>query len=246
MGELSNKVLEKIKEKKIEPKPRWQFLLKKYFIWTSFVLSVLIGAIASCIIADVFFDNDWDIYKYAADNPLQKIIISIPFIWFGVLVLFLALAYFNYKHMKSGYKYEAYAILGLSIITSVVLGLFLNFYFGAGEKVDALLVEHVPFYIKISSHCNNKEVWMQPEKGLLAGRIVRIARPDNFDLEDFNGLLWTVKESRNIFMHANSPLVEREEVKIIGEKEADGLFRALEIRQWRKGCMTSEDKEDKD
>ena len=50
MTKLSEKVLKEIKEKKIEPAPRWQFLLKDYFVWLSFAASVIIGAIAFCVI----------------------------------------------------------------------------------------------------------------------------------------------------------------------------------------------------
>ena len=36
MDNLGDKVLRKIKEEHIAPKPRWQFLLKDYFIWFLF------------------------------------------------------------------------------------------------------------------------------------------------------------------------------------------------------------------
>jgi hypothetical protein len=237
MVELKSKVLEKIKEDKIEPKPRWQILMKNYIIWMVFCFAVIVGAISFCVILDVFSDNDWDIYKYATESPLQRAILSLPFLWFGFLIIFLVLAFYYYKQTKSGYKFSALRILGLSIIASIFLGTIFHFFFGMGENVEMIVADHIPFYEKVSTHCNNKEVWLQPEKGLLAGRIVGIIEPSGFDLEDFNGLTWKVKESKNIFIRTKSPLFEKEEIKIIGEEEQEGLFRALEIREWRKGCL---------
>ena len=239
MVELKSKVLEKIKEDKIEPKPRWQISLKNYVIWSAFGSAVIIGAVSFCVILDVLLDNDWDIFKYASDSPLQRAIFSLPFLWFGFLIFFWVIAFYYYKQTRSGYKFSALRILGLSIIASIFLGTIFHFFFGMGESVEVMLAERIPVYDKINSHCNNVELWMQPEKGLLAGRIVSITEPESFDLEDFDGLSWKIEESKNIFMKVKSPLVEKEEIKIIGEKEQSGLFRAFEIRQWRKGCSVA-------
>ena len=236
MGKLCDKVLCKIKEEKIEPKPRWQFLLKNYFIWTAFAVSVGIGAVAFCVVLDVLTDNDWDVYKYAADNPLERIFLSLPLVWMIALVLFLGLAYYNCKNTKSGYKYGTYVIVGLSIAVSVILGSIFHYYFGMGEKMESLVAENLPFYRKIYSHCSNRKVWLQPEKGLLGGEIVRISNPASFDLEDFGGMLWLIKREKNVFIRGNLPLFEREEVRIIGEQEDDRIFRAIEIRPWKKRC----------
>jgi len=244
MEKLSQKVLEKIKEEKIEPRPRWQFLLKNYSIWTSFVISVGIGAVAFCVTLDILTDNDWDVYRYAIENPMEKIFLSFPFLWIIALMLFLGLAYYNYKNTKGGYKYETYYIVGLSILGSVILGGIFHYYFGMGEKMEALLAENMPFYKKIYSHCKDREVWLQPEKGLLGGEIVRISTPSSFELEDFSGMSWVVKKEKNVLIRGNSSLFEKEEVRIIGEKEEDSIFRAVEIRPWKKSCPDRKEKED--
>lgn len=236
MVELKDKVLGKIKEDKIEPRPRWQILLKNDVIWSAFGLAVIIGAISFGVILNAITDNDWDIYRYASNSPLEPVILSLPFFWFAFLIIFWVLAFYYYKQTRSGYKFSALRILGLSIVASIFLGTIFNFFFGIGEKVEATFAERVPFYNIINSHCNNKEVWLQPEKGLLAGSIISITEPESFALEDFNGVSWKVEEGKNVFIKMKSPLVEKEEIKIIGEEESTGVFRALEIRQWRKGC----------
>jgi len=197
----------------------------------------VIGAISFSVILEVLADNDWDIiYRYAANNPLQRAMLSLPLFWFIFLAIFLALAYFNYKHTKSGYRHETYIILGLSIVVSIILGIILHFSFAMGEKIELAFAKNMPFYTALNSHCNNREVWMQPERGLLAGTILAIAGKKQFDLEDFDGKPWVVDEDSAMAMRGKDPLAEFEEVKIIGERESASSFRALEIRRWSKGC----------
>lgn len=246
MGEVKKKVLSEIKDEKIEPKPRWQFLVKDYMLWSAFVLAVFIGAVSTCVIMDILTDNDWDIYKYVVENPIQRVILSLPFLWLGVLVILWILAYLYYKLTKCGYKYSSYRIIGFSILASIVLGVFLNLCYGIGERVETMVAENIPFYSTVNSHCSNKEIWMHPEKGLLAGKIVEMSAPDCFALEDFSGTTWIVKKSGNIFIRGKLPLKEKEEVKIIGEEEKRGVFKALEIRRWARACTESRKKEEKD
>ncbi|HLM83772.1 MAG TPA: hypothetical protein VK254_00985, partial [Candidatus Bathyarchaeia archaeon] len=173
MENLSDKVLKKIKAEHIAPKPRWQFLLKNYFIWMLFLVSLLLGALAFCVMIYVVFTNDWDLYKYLNTSLAGNIFISIPYLWIGFLVLFVWIAYYNFKYTKSGYRRETYFVVGLSIIGSLFLGAFLH-TLGAGEKIEDFVAISVPGYKKIACCSNRKDIWVQPASGLLAGEIVGI------------------------------------------------------------------------
>jgi len=232
MGDLGKKVLERIKAEKIEPKPRWQFLLRDCLIWTAFSISVIVGALSFGVILFVFLSNDWDLYKYLQVNPFQHFIFSLPYLWVIVLLVFLALAYYNYKHTKSGYRWEAYYVWGLSILASVILGLLFHFAFGLGEKIDRALSGNLPVYARIHAYCNRKNVWSQPEKGLLAGEVKKIEDDDGFELEDFKGLAWYVEKDEKLLMPVGFVVVVGRKVKLIGEKRDEKLFRAWEIRTW--------------
>jgi hypothetical protein len=232
MGEIGEKAIEKIKEEKIAPRPRWQFFLKDYLIWLAFFVAVIIGGLAFCVIFFVFLSNDWDLYKYLRVNPLEHFIFSLPYLWVIVLLVFLALAYYNYKHTKSGYRYEAYAVLGLSILASVFLGFLFHFAFGLGEKIDNALSSNLPVYSRIHAYCNRQNIWSQPEKGLLGGRILNVGLEDGFDLEDFQGIIWQIEKDGQVFIREPVLVREGESVKLIGEKRAEKHFWAREIRSW--------------
>lgn len=232
MGEIGKKVIEKIREEKIAPKPRWHFLLKDYFTWIMFVISIFIGALAFCTMLYVFFNNDWDLYKYLHTSVVGHIMLSIPYLWILFLILFLALAFYNYKHTKDGYRHQAYMIMLLSIAGSALLGTFLH-TLGMGEAIEDAAANAVPYYEKITCCSHRKDIWNQPAIGLLGGKITEIKDEQNFGLEDFQGTLWQVKEDSETIERGPAMIKMGKEVKVIGEEKEEGIFWAREIRPWR-------------
>jgi hypothetical protein len=231
MGDLGNKILERIKEEKIEPRPRWQFLLKDYFVWSAFGISLLVGALAFCVMLSIILDNDWDIYRYLEISPFEHFLISLPYLWILLLFLFLAIAYYNYRHTKKGYCCKTFTILALSIFGSLILGTFFH-SLGLGGKIDRTLSRNFPVYQKIHCCCHRQDIWSQPEKGLLGGRITGIKSISNFDLEDFNGLAWQIEKDEGAFLRGPVLVEIGEEVRLIGKKKSERVFRAFEIRPW--------------
>lgn len=240
MDNLGDKVLRKIKEEHIAPKPRWQFLLKDYFIWFFFLASLLFGALAFCVLLHSLAANDWDLYQYLHTSLIGHILISIPYLWIGLLVVFILIANYNFKHTKSGYRRETYFIVGLSIVGSVVLGTFLQ-TLGAGEKIEDAVAASVPYYEKITCCSNRKDIWDQPSVGLLGGEIIAIIDGNNFELKDFSGTNWQVREDDDTLEYDPLQIQPGEEVKIIGERKQDFVFWAREIRPWKdKGASHKE------
>jgi len=237
VSNLSEKIAAEIKEKKIEPTPQWPFLLKNYFVWIFFAFSVLVGAVAFCVILDIFSDNDWDVYGFAITNPIERFVATIPLVWLAVLGLFLVLAFYNYKHTRTGYRAETYYILGLSIVASIIIGVFFHFNFGLGGKVDAFLAKRLAFYRKVISACNHREVWTHPEKGLLGGAVMSVSVPERFSLEDFQGSVWQMQVDPHAHIRGKSMIDENDELKVIGEQTGENSFRVFEIRHWRPDCM---------
>jgi len=232
MNKLCDKVLCKIKEEKIAPKPRWHFLLKDYFTWIMFVISIIIGALAFCTMLYVFSNNDWDLYKYLHTSVIGHIMLSIPYIWILFLILFLALAFYNYKHTKDGYRHQAYMIMLLSIAGSALLGTFLH-TLGMGEAIEDLAANAVPYYEKITCCSHRKDIWNQPAIGLLGGEIVRIIDSRDFELKDFNGAIWQVQEDEDTLEFEPLKIKAGEEVKMIGEEKKENFFWAREVRPWQ-------------
>jgi hypothetical protein len=232
MKKLCDRVLDKIKEEKISPRPRWIFFLRDCVIWSAFVVSVIVGSLAFCVILTVSLNNDWDIYEYLGRTPLQHVIFSLPYFWIITLLLFFGLAYFNYKHTKKGYQYHAFTVLGLSVLSSVVFGSILSAS-GTGIKIDRYLDQNLPNFETMNCCQVHQDVWSHPEKGLLGGKIKDVIDQKDFRLEDYGGFVWIVQEDENTIEFEPIQIMAGEEVKIIGKEEKENVFRAEEIRPWQ-------------
>jgi len=222
---VSQKALKTIRTKKIKPKPKWEFLLKDYVVWAIFGLSVLIGSLSVSIIIFMVSNSGWDgIAKFSSLKPM---LLNIPYFWILILIVFLFLAYYNFKHTKGGYKHNPYLIIIISILISAVLGSVV-YGMGGGKKMEEVFYQKLPLYQKIMNH--GARILMSPQEGRLAGIIITEYNL-NFSLKDFNGKIWIIVlrgESAE-----NQDLIKvGTRVKIIGEQVSKNKFEADYIKSW--------------
>ncbi len=231
MNDKASNILKNIAEKKIRPKSRWVFLAQDYLIWIFFGLTSLFGALAISVIIFVINDNDWDIYKYLSKSFWAYFLILIPYFWIIILGLFSFLAYFNYKHTRKGYLLNPYVMILGSIFASLIMGWAL-FAVGASEKIDKAFAQKIPYYKNTEMH--KLAFWSNPDKGLMAGRIIEIKDRDNFSISDLNSREWQVN-GKNIIWENGVQMKAGEKIKIIGKmNEKNNAFLAQEVRPW--GC----------
>ena len=197
---LGKKILETIKKKHITPKPKWEFLLKDYFLWILTFLAMIIGGFAFSVIIYMFKNNDWDIYKYMDDSLLGFIFGTLPYFWILFLVIFIAAGHYNFKHTKKGYKYHLHLMIIVNILVSIFLGTIL-YDAGVGQAIDQALSERMPFYEKFINR--RMMMWKQFEKGRLAGLIIEVEDVEYFTIKDYSrrwkGGYDKVKEVRKDF-----------------------------------------------
>ena len=228
MSNISEKTLKKIEEKNITPKPRWHFLLKNYFIWLLFFFSIIIGALAVSVMVFIEIEYDWDIYKFLGRSLFSHIFFSLPYLWAAVLLLFIFVAYYNFRNTTKGYRYNVFFLLGGSIFLSLILGLVF-FECGLGAGIHKLFSEQIPFYN--SCVCDKSDVWNNPEKGLLGGEIIDIKSQNDFSLQDLNGDMWHIKTECDKVSDCCF-LQKGERVELIGQELKDNIFIAKFIRPW--------------
>ncbi|MDD3487077.1 MAG: hypothetical protein PHF35_01705 [Candidatus Moranbacteria bacterium] len=232
MEKLGDKILDKIKKEKIEPRPKWQFLLRDCSVWLFFLVSLVVGAVAFCVSLYIFLNNDWDLYQYLHTTLVGHVLISIPYVWIAILVAFVLIANYNFKYTRNGYRHETFLVVGLSVAGSLLFGAFLH-SMGMGERIENAVSDGLPFYEKMVCCGNRKDIWDHPENGLLGGEITDVFDPENFEVKDFQGAFWSVRETDDTIEYAPLQMIVGEEVKIIGEKEGPDIFWAREIRPWK-------------
>jgi len=227
MNDISKKALEKIKKEHVQPKPRWYFLTRNYFFWLMFFITTLLGGIAFGMILFITTNLDWDIYNYLGLSLSKTVIISLPYLWIALLMFFLFVTYYNFIHTRMGYRYRFIIIFIISLLISILLG-FGFYHYGWTETLEKQLRNRFPGYHMMVYTSENQ--WMQPEKGLLAGKIIEITTINNIiQLEDYFGKEWMIDTDQAI-LRGNLSLTENLEIKIIGQKLSENSFKAIEIR----------------
>ena len=244
MTKLSESIIGKIKKEKICPTPRWHFLLKNYFLWLLFALCVLVGSFSFSVIANMLSNGDFDMFHYLNGSILTSAVLMLPYFWLLLLIVFAFVALYNWRRTRLGYRFRRRWMLMSSILMSVILGG--AFYeVGLGDGVDALMGRSLPLY-DLSKHSARREIWMQPEKGLIMGKIVDVDDQDDLiTVSDEKGQKWKVSEKGAKWKIKLKNKLEDKKgkiVKIIGERKGEDEFEAKEIRR----CGDCQDDEDRD
>jgi uncharacterized membrane protein YidH (DUF202 family) len=228
MENIAKQALEKIKEDKIKPKPRWEFIFKEYFLWFLACISLLVGSFAVAVIIHMIKNNDWDLSEDASGGLFSFILATLPYFWLILLLAFAVLSYYNFKNTKSGYRLHFRLLVSASILSSIFLGV-LFFNLGLGQEIDKVFSAKLPFYEKFFVY--RGRVWLNPERGFLAGKIASDVINQEFKLMDLENKIWLV-HGQNCFVSPRVNLKKFEAVKIIGKKIDDYDFVASQIRPW--------------
>ncbi|MDX9893686.1 MAG: hypothetical protein RB292_04750 [Patescibacteria group bacterium] len=213
-------ILEKIKQRHIIPKPKWEFLLKDYVTWVIFALAIIIGSLATAVIIFVANYTNWRYYEPEL-GTLKGLLISLPYFWLAIMVIFLVIAFYNLKHTKKGYKFNIFLIALSSIIISISLG-GLIYAAGFGEKLEDIFYRRIPFYQQFLHQ--RGRLLINPEQGRLAGVVIEV-QPEYITVRDFHGQLWKIATTTQNFYIGNRVLLR-------GKKISEAEFTETDIRFW--------------
>ena len=242
MTTTSDKILQKIKDAKIAPEPKWKFSAINSAEWVMFFAAILIGSLSFAVMIDMLVGHDWDLYPYLHKSFLQYLFLSLPYVWIVCVGLFSWIAYYNFVHTKGWYKHRLYLVVLASIFLSVFLGTCF-FFLGFGRKVDEVLSSDVPYYNMMK--LNKKAIWNHPDEGLLGGTVTGIKSQNELILSDDNGQDWDV-EAANVYKDMPDMAIG-ERIKVIGVEKDSHIFMAKEIRDWESSKeIKHEDAEKKD
>ena len=213
MENITEKVLGAIKDKK--PRSKWEFKIKNYSIWASGVLAVLVGSMATAVVIYMIANNDWNIRHQININPLELVFMSMPFYWILTIIILVVVAYYNFRHTSTGYRYKLMTIVMGSVLVSIILGV-LFYGIGLGHIIDKTFAERLPIYEKFASP--RRSMWISPEDGRIAGKITFI-ESSYFKIIDFDNNNWIVEP-------VLGDIKVFDVVRVIGEKTGEGNFRA--------------------
>jgi len=229
MTDTGQKILKKIKEDRIRPYPKWRFLFKRSVIWTVFLLSILLGSIASASAMFQLRYAEWDLYQHLSHSLIELVLLVVPIFWLIFLGGFTWFAYYYFRQTEQGYRYGAIRVISGSIMLST-LGGGLLYISGLPEKLEPIFLDKVPYYREWQAH--KQRIWMSPAQGLLAGRIASVVSDRKIQLEDLEGKLWEIEIADTVWRGRLEPVRDLK-IKIIGHCPQNGRFVAEEIRPWQ-------------
>lgn len=225
--DISQIVLEKIKESGIKPISRKVFNFKRVLFWSLAGFSVVIGIVSFSVVLSILFNNDWYLYNKLGPSFILK---SLPYFWFLFLLIFTVLGEFYYRKTFLGYRHRMTTIIGVYIILTVLFGSVL-YIFGIGETVEKSLLENVPIYHVVIF--DRDELWTHPEFGLLSGNIIEI-NGNTIKIVDLNNNIWVIDAGSTSINQAQLKIGDS--IKVIGEdNDTDDVFTANEIHIVKNG-----------
>lgn len=197
MNEQSSgeKILEKIKQAHIKPKPRWEFLLKNCVIWALFIISILIGSLSFGIMIFMFKNNCLQ-HFINTSGVFQKFLIGLPYFWLLILIAFIAIAFYNFKHTNKGYRHNPLFIVSAGILLSIIIGSIV-YAIGGSEKLEDIFYRKMPFYQKMMKF--QGRMLFDPQKGRVPGIVIEINK-DYIKIQDFMGKIHSISTSTDQFV----------------------------------------------
>lgn len=230
---LVSRVLEKIEEDHVRPRPRWEFLFKNCSFWFLGAVAVGVGALAFSAALFEVENSGWQYFAATHGDFITFFFAAAPFLWLGILLLFIALGYINIRRTNRGYRYPLSVIALGAILTSITLGSAL-YAAGYGGDVEGAIGDHPPFYRPVLMA--ERSWWTDPEKGLLGGIVVSVASDTtSFTLKDFSGREWTI-DSTDVHGPDLVALLRGGAVRIAGVPIVVGTstpFHACFVFPWR-------------
>jgi len=166
---LKASLLKQIEQEKVVPRSRLFFRCQECFVWTLWLLSVLVGALAVAISLFVVTHHQYALYEATHDNFLTFMVSVLPYLWIIIFATMVGVAVYNMRHTKRGYRYSIVTILASSIVLSFAAGSTMQ-YFGLGYSLDSLFGKQMSMYM--SQAKIEKQLWQAPHDGRLIGQQV--------------------------------------------------------------------------
>ena len=225
--ENSEKLISKMKNQNLKPIPKWRFTIKGMGIGFTILVSVILGGLAFSIILFSIQQLGFDLITHMSHSRIEFLLGLLPFLWIGLLIIFLTLGMISIKNSRKGYKFSPTKLILFNSVFSILLGTL--FFIGGGAQwLENKFAVQIEIYESIQEKKIN--MWSAPENGFLSGTIESV-NENTMQLVDFKKRKWTID-----FQKAHIPpavlLEEGEVIKLRGKMKDSNSFIADEVRPW--------------
>lgn len=208
---ISDKALKLITQQQLKPIPKWEFLIKNCGLWLAFVICLIALILGISVSYFGLFDN-----------------LITSYFWIFIALLFLLSSYLLFEQTKKAYRLQKWQVIISLCFVGLIFGGIL-FKIGIANKIDKNLEMNLPYYRHLVPM--KLQLWNNPSQGYLSGSIINLTTVDNFQLQDFNGKLWTIITNSPL-IRGRVQMIVGQQIKLIGTQTGEYTFNVVEIRPW--------------
>jgi len=227
--DLSQHILNTIHDKKLQPHAKWHFQLKHSALWLAVLTTIGVASLAIGTTFSIVHTSDWDLYRQSGQLSRPVFLFLLSYFWIALLSVCLLGTYLLFIHTRHGYRYRLLPFTVLIGIFGIFIGGFI-FRSGVGQNINEQCERIVPGYGVVLSQSH--QLWVQPDKGRLAGIVEHIKAPIAFTVIDPYGHLWLVQTDYAL-TNTVLELQEKKTVHMTGYKIDNSTFHAREIRMYQ-------------
>jgi hypothetical protein len=229
---LKDTLLERIESEDVRPRSKLFFRSRECLVWTLWLLSIVVGALAVAVSLFVVSHSQYALYEATHENLFTYLVEVLPFLWMVTFGLMVYVGIYNLRHTKQGYKYPMWFILASSVVLSFAGGSALQM-FGLGHSIDYVLGDNMGVYM--SQEKMEQKMWQNPEAGRLVGKQVfsTLSPTSTIVFEDMVGQRW-ILSIQDLPATDITMLASGKNVRIIGEamNQEFMIFHACGTFSW--------------
>ena len=165
---LRELVFDRIERENVCPRSRLFFQSRECVVWSLWLLTVLVGALAIAVSLFVVTHRRYALYEATHDNFLTFFATVLPTVWVVIFLLMIGFAIYNVRHTRRGYRRPLWMIAASSVVLSFAGGSLLQML-GLGAVIDREFGDLMATYP--SQERMERALWQAPAEGRLVGRM---------------------------------------------------------------------------
>lgn len=225
---MTQSVLRRIEEDSLQPRSKLSFQFTEYSVWSLWVASVLVGAVAFAVIEMVWQYRNQDFFEATHESLFEFVLEMLPYLWAVLFLVMVGLAYLNFKRTKKGYKYPFFHIVISCLVFSILGGVLLQ-WVGLGALVDQSLGKYIPMYL--SQEETELKMWQKPTEGRLVGRLIDSQAGQVFLFKDAADFVWRLEVSE-LQEFDMKELLSQQRVRVLGMIDGAETFHVCGVFPW--------------
>jgi hypothetical protein len=229
---IRDRVFSTIDEQNVEPTPCYVFWCQNSAMWMVWLLTVLLGALATAVLVFTSTYRYYDIYEAMHDNFVTFFFQALPVLWIVAFIILMVVAMRGLRATRRGYRLSPSLVGVSSVGASVLLGVIAS-SLGFGFIVDRTLGEYAPMYYSEAER--EQKMWQQPREGRLIGHANGDGASEltQITFVDSTGANWAM-DIQELRPEDKQLLRSEQQVRVLGEQleGTSGRFHACGVFPW--------------